>query len=549
MVKYLFPIMIFFCFQIEGTPLVEATIDTLSSQAHYPLEGIITITHQKGEKIDAGTFTIDGKPLEVSLVREVLMSPSSNILVAIYHFELPAKEAGLYLLPSISVKIGDHAYSSIPSSYDVEDLPKIPEKTASSAAPLVFDLKAEVKGPKTLYPGERTKLFYRISYNRSIDLTKSELPMIHPPHFLKVGDVKIEDKQQGDLTLQDLTQEVEASETGSFHLGPSSIEGYAYSIKGIQKIYDTELLHAQAAAITIEVKPFPKQNQPPSFTGGMEMIKTSISLSSSKQVTVGDALLLQLQVEGISNLEAFRFPILQCQPGFSGFFQMSDLPPLAEVKGNKKLFQIELRPTTSLIHHVPSIELSSFNPESGEYTVARTDPIPITVEPHPSEKTPPLVSPFILSTQTKEWPKPEAPPVAFTISQIQFDPSKQNWLQSISLFWIIALLTLFLIFQALLRRRIQNSPPPIHPASEEMFQKGMKMNLQKNRNGLHLIEQAFWNRLWEKGLVKKGVYRLTGPSEIQAFLSHIQSLQFSNEKEFSEKEIKQKAAELFYKFS
>ena len=104
-----------------------------------------------------------------------------------------------------------------------------------SSAPLIFRLEAIVKGPMTLYPGERTKLFYRISYNRSIDLTQSVLPMIHPTHFQKVGDVQIEDKQLANATVQDLTQEVEASELGTFQFGPSSIEGYAYTMEAGRK--------------------------------------------------------------------------------------------------------------------------------------------------------------------------------------------------------------------------------------------------------------------------------------------------------------------------
>lgn len=538
MVKFfLFAMFIFF--QMDAAPLVEASVDGLSAKAHYPLDGIITITHQKEDKIDPHSFTMEGKKLETSFEREVLMSASSDTLVAIYHFQLPAKSAGLYPLPAISVKIGNQVYQTVPSTYEIEEMPIEPTPQAEKeASPLIFRLEAKVMGPTTLYPGERTKLFYRISYNRNVDLTKSDLPMIHPPHFLKVGDVQIQDEQKGNITTQELTQEVEAADPGVFKFGPSTIEGYAYTLKGIQKIYETSLLQAQAPIITLEVNSFPEKGHPFSFTGGIGTITASADLTSSPEVSVGDTLQLQVKVGGISNLDSFRFPQLQCQPGFSGFFHMSDLHPLAEVKGTEKLFQIEIRPTTSLIHAIPAIELSSFNPESGKYVIAKTDPIQIKIEPHPSEKSSHLDAPLIAYSTMKPWPKPGLAPLDFTIQAPKIEREHQRW--SPSILWLIPLLIGLLLLQLYFHKKWQQRTRRSKPKSEELFNKGMKLN------SLSLLEQALWNRLWEKGMVERGTYPIEQlPEELRSFLFQLQALQFSKDKKFDPKEIKKEALSFF----
>src|SRR5207245_2665730 len=103
------------------------------------------------------------------------------------------------------------------------------------------------------------------------------------------------------------------------------------------------------------------------------------TLTSSNSVSVGDTVQLQVEIQGVTNLTELHLPLLQCQPGFSGFFQTSDLPPLAEVKEKTKFFYIELRPLTSFIKEIPSIELSSFDPKTEKYVMQNSSAIPITV--------------------------------------------------------------------------------------------------------------------------------------------------------------------------
>jgi hypothetical protein len=538
--------------RLQATPFVDAAIDSMNSQAHFPLHGIITITHSKEEKIDPRSFVMEGKPLETSFVKDVKMSASPDTLVSLYSFQLPAQDKGLYILPSISVKIGGQIYTTTPSTYEVQEETAAPSTVSAAptrpSTPVIFRLEASVQGPSILYPGERTKLLYRIFYNRSIDLTRSVLPMVHPAHFQKVGDVQVRDYQIQDVTVQDLTQEVEASEVGTFSFGPSLIEGYAYSIKAGQKIYDATLLKSEAPVITLEVQPFPALDQPASFTGALGNIQIAASLISSNRVVVGDTLQLQVKVQGITNLTELHLPLLQCEPRFSGFFQISDLPPLAEIEGNTKIFDVELRPLTALINQIPSIEVSSFDPSTGKYIIQRIDPIPLTVQPYPLETL--SLSSLPLVTQLPsigKWPAPLLPPLEIKeneVNKIQITPS---WWKGSWVFWMIPIGVTLLLLQKYWRKQWEKRPRPQISQSETLLRKALKTG------NLHLLEKAFWLRLWEKKIVPQDTFDLNKLKNIEkhtflyAFIFQLQALQYSLNKTFDPLQLRESAKQLFYK--
>lgn len=541
---------------LEAAPVVEASIDSMTTQAHFPLEGTITITHSKEEKIDPKSFTMEGKSLETSLTKNVKISEGT--IVTFYSFQLPAKDKGLYVLPPISVKIGNQTYQTISSSYEVKSetavLQSAPSSTSTPTSPIIFRLEATNQGPSSLYPGERTKLFYRISYNRSVDLTRSILPMVHPAHFQKVGDVQIKDYQTQDVTVQELTQEVEASDLGTFQLGPSSIEGYAYTMQAGQKVYDPNLLKAEAPVVTLEVKPLPASQQPASFTGALGKIQAEATLQSSNSVSIGENIQVQVQIQGVSNLEALRLPVLQCQPGFSGFFQTSDLPPLAEVKDGVKIFQVELRPLTSLIKQIPSIEVSSFDSSTGKYVIQRTAPLLLTVEPSTKEKAPSDSVMMLTKLPTiGKWPTPALSPLEIKGFPFKVEEMKSSGIEGYWTFWLLPFGLAFLFLQKRWHDKLQKREKPVLPKSEKLFQQALKTDSFKSLKSLHLLEQAFWHRLWERGIVQQGNFEIKKiPDEknidkIHSFLFQLQALQYSSNKEFDPIQIKQDALYLFKK--
>lgn len=534
---------------LAAEPIVDAAIDSPNNQANFPIPGTITITHDQEEEIDSKSFVMEGKSLDVSFVKKVKMSDSKTS-ISIYRFELPAQQKGLYVLPAISIKINGKIYSTTPSTYEVQDEATAPQPAAAStqpATPLIFRLEASVEGPSTLYPGERAKFIYRISYNRSIDLTRSELPLIHPAHFQKVGDVQIRDSQLSDVTVQDLTQEVEASELGTFSFGPSLIEGYAYTMQGGKKVYDSQLLKAEAPLIAVEVKPLPQSIQPISFTGGLGRIQIENRLTSPHSLLAGDTLQLEVKIQGISNFEDLHFPRLQCQPGFSGFFQISDLPPLAEVKDNAKFFYVELRPLNAFIQKIPSIEISSFDSAKGQYVTQHTDSIPITVTaPHVEERSPiasiPLLAQF---PSISKWPVPVLSPLEIEGNPVEQDLMTNSWLKSDRVLWLLPIGLILLLLQLYWKREWEKRPKPQVPKSEELLRQALK------KENVQLLEQAFWHRLWEKGKVSRRFMQLDAVTpekelaSIRSFIFQLQAWQYSRNKNVNFTQVKRDAKRLF----
>lgn len=536
------------------TPVIETSIDSTSAQVKQTLKGTVSVTHDKKEKVDRHSFTLNGKPLEVSLVRVVPMSSSSDTLVSLYSFQLPGQDKGLYVLPSIRVKVGNQIYSSLPTAYAVDS--KTPSSTLSTrnssaddAAPVVFRLEALVKGPTTLYPGERTQLFYRISYNRSIDLTQSELPFVHPAHFEKIGDAHIKDYQTTDLTIQEITQEVAASEIGTFQFPPAHIQGYAYTLDASnQKIYNPTLLQANAPAMTLEVKPFPTTHQPGSFTGALGNVQMSAKLLTPPSVAIGDPLELQMKVQGVENLEEMRLSPLECQPGFSGFFQTSDLPPPAEVEENTKIFQVELRPLSTFITHIPSIEVSSFDPKTETYVIQQSDPIALNI--YTNEKTksslPPLQPAPPPLPKLNKWPKPTLSPAQLQGHPAQLHDLKTPWIRTPWVLWIIPIGVGLWSLQKWGHRHWQKRPKPNKRKSEEFLQRALKPHAD-SLESVHLLEQALWWRLWEKGILKQGVAQADklpeeeGLKSVRELLLKLQTLQYSPHQTFDLPNLQQQA--------
>ena len=543
---------------LQGVPTLEVSLDSLVNFINEPIRGTLTITHLTSEKIDPKSFMLDNKTIEMSLEKETEVSGK---ILSIYRFEIEQKESGIHLFPSMTVKINGKKFSSKAITYQVKKVEKsrvdfqkksaetkkqIPSKNIDS---IIFKLEILNQNPTQLYIGQRVSLTYRISYNRNIDLTKSEFPLIYNSPFKKIGDVKIKDYQEGQLTIQELTQEIEGSQIGEFNFDPSFIEGYSYQIDLNEKVYDTKILRAETPKFLIQVLPFPSKSQPLSFTNALGRIKGISQLNSQKKVKVGTTLTVELSITGLENLSDFRLPSLQEQPGFDGFFQIDSLP-LSKIEDNKKTFQIRLRPLTDQISQIPSIKLSSFDLKSKNYVTYETNPIELKVLPLPFvDINSPLLTIPLENFIVSDFKYPKMPPV-LSKSVI---PHKMNfqkyWLTPKSVFLILPFVVLMLILQNLLYLGLVYWNKSISE-SKKLFQEALSMQDNPHLQ-LRILEEAFWHRLWEKGILKPGekhAEKLPNErkiEEIREFFYELQSLQFGKNKAFDQTELFEKGKKIF----
>lgn len=366
-----FFVFLLFTFASLNGITISAEIDSNTVTENQPIAGIISIIHTKEEKIDPEQFTIEGTPLKVKLQKESVLNGN---IISLYSFTLPAKSKGLYFLPPITIPVDGKSYSSFSSSYQIKE-----QKRQIENPQKVFILESAYEGPQPLYPGQRGYLIYRIYFNQNIDISAENLDFPDIPQYKKIGDVQFKYSQEGDLSGQQISQEIEAKEPGEFYFGKAQIEGYAYSedILG-NKIYEKENQKTESTPLNLIVKAFPP-SRPPAFTGSIGQFSFQVSNLSPSSVYLGDRVQLSLEVSGKENLDTVEIPSLACQPGFSGFFILSNTPIAGDIEGNKKKFQIDIFPAVADVISIPSIEFAFFNPQSNQYVILKSNPIPLTI--------------------------------------------------------------------------------------------------------------------------------------------------------------------------
>ena len=530
------------------------------SFADTPLKGTITITHDKRLTVDPDSFQLDKNPIKVNFVKEVPLSADS--IMSIYEFSIPAMPKGLHLLPEASVMVGVQRYVSVPSTYTVKEKkadaqPTDPATSKGSPqkgdAPVILQLENMVSEDTVLYPGQRISVGYRYGYNYGFDLSKEEIPLLEGKGFRKIGGKEVKENTKGNLSILEITQLLEAETPGEYSFGPGIIEGRAYKRGALgQKIQDQSIRRAETPAVTLKVVPFPEEGKPPSFKGAVGNYDFNVSLSSPPQVNVGDKITLLIQVTGSGAIESVPIPDVCCQPGFSGLFRLSDLPPEEKIENNTKTFHVEMRPLSASITKIPSIEFSFFNPQDKSYKTLRSQPIPITVTPikvQAREQTPLL--------EEKGVEKQAGPEDLNAIeiegnAMLTTEDLKNNLLGTWKVLWIIPLSIGLLLLQIQMRNYIQNYKQKKikSDSSKDIFNKAMEISPQ-SPEFFNLVHRAFLLRLVERGEIASTDIAIDSLSDhgasgkVRRFLTRIESQRFSGKEEATDKDLLTETRELF----
>jgi len=359
--------------------------------------GSVSITHNYQDKIDLASFRLGSNPLSVTFVKDVPFSSENATVVSIYKFEIPGQNPGLYVLPSVTVRVGDKNYQSFMSSYSVKNEKKSNASKAANSTPVnsapapsspvepSLRLTAGIEGATSIYPGQRTKFVYHYYYTGTIELATEKLPLLDAQGLIKIGEKEFHDYAEGGVSVSEISQEVEGIKPGKFSFGPSLIEGYSYEVDASGKHVPTSpKISSEVPEVVLTVLPFPTQGKPASFNGTIgKKFQFSVDLIGDKTIVEGDMFSLGINITGEpgTNIKQVPLPEVCCQPGFSGFFRLSDLPPTEEIKDNTKKAIVQLSPLTAKIEEIPSLEFAYFNPETTSYTVLSSQPIPIKVIP------------------------------------------------------------------------------------------------------------------------------------------------------------------------
>lgn len=367
---FMFVFLSVFCSMHAQEENVSITTHVLEQSGYV----IVEVMHPKGAVIDINSFMQGDKPVKVKFMQVNDLNDTEAI--STYQYALPNENSGLYLLPAIKVSVDGKFYQSLPTTYTYSQQTAAPPPTL--ADDVVLKLESDISGPTPIFPGQRTVFIYRIFYRGEINLTREILPLLDAKGFQKIGGLDVQDIMGEGYAIQELKQIVQAIQPGNFSFPGALVEGQLTIPKDQTR---PEVIRAKSLPIQLVVNQFPEKEKPASFNGAVGRFRISAKMLNPEKMRLGDLITLEVSLTGGDhNLENLTLPNIICQPGFSGRFQMTDLPPAAKLEQGRKIFIVELRPLNVYIKEIPEIEFSYFDPNRQIYGRAQTKTIPITVE-------------------------------------------------------------------------------------------------------------------------------------------------------------------------
>ena len=325
----------------------------------------------------------------------------------VFNYGLTPKREGRLTIPPLTLTIDNHPYQT----QAIAILAKKPTETN--------DFKLRLRLDKTkAYVGEPVTLTVTWYIGKDVNGFKFNLPVFSDPRFTisdgptsgtnpnqanmvripVAGSEIVAEKSNGVLDGQNyltvsFTKTLLAKETGVLTLAQATVTCQAASghrqgggrdpFSGFfpedlfgrsRQAFRTEVVPSNEP--TLEILPLPEQGRPADFSGLVGSYSLAVSASPTK-VKVGDPITMTIQVAG---------------PAAAG----ASLPPLAEALGTKdfkvpgemapgegstilKTFTQTVRALHAGVRQVPSLHLSYFNPVSGHYESAASQPVGLEV--------------------------------------------------------------------------------------------------------------------------------------------------------------------------
>jgi hypothetical protein len=134
--------------------------------------------------------------------------------------------------------------------------------------------------------------------------------------------------------------------------------------------------------IRVEVKPLPDQGRPDGYTGTIGQF--SISARADKtSVEVNQPVTVEFRIRGVGNIKSVAEPTI---PDLEDFrvYRASSSESISKPKdkiGGTKIFEEVFIPKQDGRLEIPSVSMSYFDPQRGQYETVRTQPIRLTVTP------------------------------------------------------------------------------------------------------------------------------------------------------------------------
>ncbi len=315
----------------------------------------------------------------------------------VYRWRIEAPAAGSYTVPALTVSQGDKSASSRAASFTAKDIAVTQDMVVRMSLPdrpvwvgETFDVSVEWLLRRDVRDHEFVVPLF------DLDQVRVESPAAPRERSLSfpAGAREIELPIRQDVITEGTTRynrfrfpaRVTVTRPGPLELEPVMVAaaleiGTRRDSFGF-RVPAYELFKAEGKRRRLVVRPLPQEGRPASFENAIGR-GFSIDVQASRTVVqVGDPIELQIRIRGDGPLEGLSLPRLD-GPGSlpPGLFSVADAATVGVIdeQENAKTFDVTIRIRSSEAREIPSIEFSYFDPASGGYSTARSQPIALSV--------------------------------------------------------------------------------------------------------------------------------------------------------------------------
>ncbi len=342
---------------------------------------------------------------------EIEVTPDSDQSKSIAVIQFLVRESGLVELPALQFSSENTTYQTAPLSIRVQT-PLESEQMTLSLEPAKHrvyvgeplrinltwqadDLNASNLKALRLYPEffDNPDLEVVIPRNTEPDDKQVGLPIGGRRVIATRSKVPDQPKQLGTISLPIYLQ----FKTPGIHTLPetylecAALEKTSYEFARYAAYFNNALfempdrddvyqrIFTRAPANSIEVLALPEAEKRASFSGLFDPIEIEVS-SDQEEVSIGELMELKVLLKSPAPHGMLELPELGRQANLRERFVIdADHGRLWHPEGSE--FRIRIRPLTTTIRAIPSLNFQIFNPETGQFQMQHSEPIPLKVNP------------------------------------------------------------------------------------------------------------------------------------------------------------------------
>jgi hypothetical protein len=299
-------------------------------------------------------------------------------------YRLTVKEDGLIEIPPARMTINGRVYESHPSQL----VARLPQIATTDTVEIILPDRSVYVGESinaevVWWIGGSTSGFSFDSSNfpRSVRVAPGAIPEPNGDQrafeFLgeqAVGVVEQTIRNGQPMTRLRFSLRITPTETGPITIGPiRAVFVRADDFNRGRRAY------AESDPVTLDVVNVPTAGRPDGYSGLIGQYSVSTGASNTR-VNVGDPIELQLLVRGDEPMVGISGTLSTRTLEAAGFRTAPDGWRESERRRTgERLYTTTIRATDASIEQIPPIELPTFDPERGEFVVARSAPISLDV--------------------------------------------------------------------------------------------------------------------------------------------------------------------------